>query len=127
MAYILIERLKVDEVNALSVIDQCLSTRKLGAVATVFKTEGIATEIGNSILIDPSGSIVSTITNPKLENMVRDDLQVVLKQQRSVMQLYSFSESTAEVFLEVIQPPVSLSLQSLNRRLSFKPLLKHKK
>ncbi|MEM7557390.1 MAG: XdhC family protein, partial [Cyanobacteria bacterium P01_A01_bin.84] len=83
-------------------------TRKLGAVATVFKTEGTAVEIGNSILIDPNGNIVSTIANTKLENMVRDDLQLVLQQQKSVTQLYSFASSTAEVFLEVIQPPASL-------------------
>ena len=108
VAYILIERLKVGKINALNTIDKCLSTKQTGAVATVFKTEGTATEIGDRILLNPDGSIVSTITNPELENIVLGDLQLVLQQQQSATQLYSFSKLTAEVFLEVIQPPTSL-------------------
>ena len=108
VAYILIERLKVGEINALNTIDKCLSTRQTGAVATVFKTEGMAIEIGDRLLLNPDGSIVSTITNPELEKIVLRDLQLVLQQQKSATQVYTFSESTAEVFLEVIQPPTSL-------------------
>ena len=108
VAYILIERLKVGKINALNTIEKCLSTKQTGAVATVFKTEGTATEIGDRILLNPDGSIVSTITNPELENIVLGDLQLVLQQQQSATQLYSFSKLTAEVFLEVIQPPTSL-------------------
>ena len=43
VAYILIELLDADRLNALSVVEQCLSTRKTGAVATVFKVESTNT------------------------------------------------------------------------------------
>ena len=43
VAYILIEQLNVEQLNALCVIEQCLSTRVAGAVATVFEVEGTKT------------------------------------------------------------------------------------
>ena len=108
VAYILIEKLKVGDINALSTIDNCLSTRQAGAVATVFKTEGTTIKIGDRLLLNPDGSIVSTITNAELEKIVLRDLQLVLQQQKSATQVYNFSKLKAEVFLEVIQPSVSL-------------------
>ena len=39
VAYILIERLNAEQLNALSVIEQCLFTRVAGAVATVFSLQ----------------------------------------------------------------------------------------
>ena len=107
VAYILIERLDPNKINALSVIDKCLSTRVAGAVATVFKTKDAAVKIGGFLAIAFDGSIVSTIANPQLD-IVSKDLQLVLQQQKSTTQVYGFSNSTIEVFLEVIQPPISL-------------------
>lgn len=109
VAYILIEQLKDLQLNALSVIEQCLSTRQPGAVATVFNVEDTSSaKKCDRVLINPNNSIVSTITNPELEDVLRRDLQSVLQQQKSVTQVYPISKGTAEVFLEVIQPPISL-------------------
>ena len=117
VAYILIERLEPKQANALNVIEQCFSTRRAGAVATIFNTKDAdSLEKGdrplhsskNCILLSPDGSICSTIANYQLEKLVLRDLRLVLQQKRSATQVYSFSGSTAEVFLEVIQAPVSL-------------------
>ena len=109
VAYILIERLNGEQLNALSVIEQCLSNRQFGAIATVFETE--ITEVKNSIervLLYPDGSIVSNINNSELEAIAKQELQSVLQQKQSRSQTYVITEGTAEVFLEVIIPPINL-------------------
>ena len=106
VAYIFIERL-ADELNALSVIDRCLSQRQVGAVATVFRVEGAAkVKPGERILQFPDGSI-SQLSNPKLEAMITQDLQPV-GQQQTQSQTYLLSEGMVEIFLEVIEPPLAL-------------------
>ena len=109
VAYILIERLDIEQPNALDLIEQCLFQRKAGAVATVFKAEGAdTTQIGDRLLLAPDGSIISQVSNCELADLVIKDLQSVLKQQQSTTRVYILSEGTVEVFLEVIQPPTSL-------------------
>ena len=106
VAYILIERLNVEQPNALSVIKQCLSSKQFGAVATVFNIE--TTEIKKNIdrvLLYPDGNIVSNINNSELEAIVVGDLQSL---QKSRSQAYTLAEGIAEVFLEVIVPPIDL-------------------
>ena len=110
VAYILIERLDRDA-NALHLIEECLSTRQAGAVATVFDVEGTDTvKKGDRLILKPDGSIVSTINDSELENIIRCDLHSVLQQQKSATQAYTLSEGIIGVFLEVIQPPISLVL-----------------
>lgn len=108
VAYILIERLDIERANSLNVIEQCLTRRKAGAIATVFRDEGVGiTQIGDRLLLYPDGSIISQVSNCELENAIVQDLQSVLKQQKSATRVYILS-GTVEVFLEVIQPPTSL-------------------
>ena len=108
VAYILIERLNSEQLNALSVIDRCLSTRVAGAVATVFSLE--TTEIKNieRVLLYPDGSVISQVDNPELEAIVLPDLQSILQQKKSRFQGYTLTEEIVEVFLEVIVPPIDL-------------------
>ena len=108
VAYILIEQLNLKQLNALSVIERCFSSKEKGAIATVFSVG--ATNITNNVdrvLLYPDGSIVSNINNSELEVAVKKDLQSVL-QQKSRSQAYELREKTAEVFLEVIIPPIDL-------------------
>ena len=107
VAYILIERLNIEQPNALSVIEQCLSTRVAGAVATVFTLQ--TTEIKKDIervLLYPDGRVVSNINNLELKAIVVQDLPSL--QQKSRSQSYLLAEKTAEVFLEAIVPPIDL-------------------
>jgi xanthine dehydrogenase accessory factor len=107
VAYILIERLNAENLNALNVIEQCLCSREIGAVATVFEAEGTnKVKKGDSILLYPNGRLVSQIEDCNLESVIQQNLQSLL-QQTSFSQTYVLSEGI-EVFLEVIQPPVSL-------------------
>ena len=108
VAYILIERLNAEQLNALSVIEQCLSNRQFGAIATVFSVETTEMKNVERVLLYPHGNIVSNINNSELEAIAQKDLQSVLQQQQSRSQVYVLTEGTAEVFLEVIIPPINL-------------------
>ena len=104
VAYILIERLNLEQANALSVIEQCLSTRVAGAVATVYSLETTEIKKIDRVLLYPNGGVVCNINNPELEAIVVGDLQSL---QKSRSQAYTLSAET-EVFLEVIVPPIDL-------------------
>ena len=107
VAYVLIERLNIEQLNALNVIEQCLSTRQAGAVATVFNSEAKPKNV-ERILLYPDNSVVSSIENPKLEEVVEKDIRSVARQKKSLSQSYVLTEGIAEVFLEVIIPPINL-------------------
>lgn len=106
VAYILIERLNPEQLNALSVIEQCLSNRQFGAVATVFSTQTTKIQDIERVLLYPNGSVVSNINNPELEATIIQGLQLVLQQKYS--QAYSLTQGITEVFLEAIVPPIEL-------------------
>ncbi len=109
LAYILIERLNAEQLDALNVIEQCLSTEQAGAVATVFNAEttGVKKSI-DRVLLYPDGRMVSSIDNPELEAIAKKALQSVLQQKKSISQAYVLTEGIVEVFLEVIVPPINL-------------------
>lgn len=109
VAYVLIERLNPGQLNALSLIERCLSAKQVGAVATVFEARD--TEIvtrSDRLLLYPDNSIVSRINNRELQDAVTQNLRSALQQQQSTFQAYVLTEGFAEVFLEVITPPTSL-------------------
>ena len=109
VAYILIELLNIEKPNALSVIEQCLSARQAGAVATVFEVKGTdSVKKGDRLLLYPDVSIVSGIGNLELKDAVVQNLQSALRQRKSALQAYKLTEGCAEVFLEVITPPTLL-------------------
>ena len=109
VAYILIERLNADELNALSAIDKCLSQRQISAMATVFRVQGIdKVKTGDRLMLFPDGKINSQISDSQLTCPLLQDLKIAIAQRESLNKAYTLPEGIAEVFLEVIQPPLSL-------------------
>ena len=108
VAYVLIERLNLEQLNALNVIEQCLSIGQAGAVATVFNGETAKPKNVERVLLYPDNSIVSSIENPELEEVVEKDIRSAARQKKSISQGYVLTEGIAEVFLEVIIPPINL-------------------
>ena len=107
VAYVLIERLNLEQLNALNVIEQCLSTRQTGAVATVYNSQAQPQDV-ERVLLYPDDRIVSNLNNPELEEVIEKDIRLVVRQKKSLSQSYVLTEGIAEVFLEVIEPPISL-------------------
>lgn len=74
-------------------------------MATVFSS----TELnGQKLLIDTSGNVVFKTERTDLRNIVAKDLENLFSQRKSHAKTYVHRDETIEVFLELIQPSVSL-------------------
>ena len=93
----------------LSLLQKVCEQNESCALAVVYKSNGEQSEtIGARFLFTISGCKSSTLTRAELsENIVRD-AEETLQTGKSVTKQYKYSCSTAEVFIEIIQPPVPL-------------------
>ncbi len=77
------------------------------ALATVFG--GVDKSIiGNKLLLTPENTALHNFSNKQLENIVTTDLLTVFETKTSEAKEYQTTEGEAEVFVELIQPTVSL-------------------
>ena len=77
------------------------------ALATIF--DGVdKTIIGNKLLLTPGNTALHNFSNQQLENMITTDLLAVFETKKSEAKKYRTDEGETEVFVELIQPTVSL-------------------
>lgn len=109
---ILIERIEEENpFNPLSFLTDCLHQRQVGVLATVFHVEGqVKAEVGTRLMGYPNGTVKSNIEDADLVAQIRDDAWKTLKDNRSTVKAYPLPTGKAEVFIEVIQPPVPLMI-----------------
>ncbi len=106
---VLIEPLKTIAAQSLQFIEQCWEHHLAGAIATVFRVEGdLDTRVGDRLLLDAEGKIVQGITDPQLASKLLQDTSQVLSTGKNQVKSYPLNGGSAEVLIEVIQPPVSL-------------------
>ncbi|HAA29614.1 MAG TPA: xanthine dehydrogenase [Cyanobacteria bacterium UBA8553] len=109
---ILIERLEAESpLNHLSFLTECLRCRQAGILATVFHVEGqVKAQVGSRLMVYPDGTLKSDIEDADLIAQIRDDAWNALDESRSKVKAYPLPTGKAEVFIEVIQPPVPLMI-----------------
>ncbi|HEY9675598.1 MAG TPA: XdhC/CoxI family protein [Waterburya sp.] len=109
---ILLERLEQESpFNHLAFLTECLRLRQVGVLATVFHVEGqVEAQVGTRLMINPDGTLNSDIENADLVAQVRDDAWKAFEDSRSQVKAYPLPTGKAEVFIEVIQPPVPLMI-----------------
>ena len=109
---ILIERLEEqNKLNHLAFLSECLHYRQMGVLATVFHAEGqVKAQVGNRLMLHPDGTVKSDIEDADLVAQIRDDVEKALDESRSKVKVYPLLTGEAEVFIEVIQPPVPLMI-----------------
>jgi xanthine dehydrogenase accessory factor len=109
---ILIERLEQESpFNPLTFLSECLHHRQVGVLATVFHVEGeVKAQVGTRLMVYPDGTIKSNIEDADLVDKIRDDAWKALNDNRSTVKAYPLAAGKAEVFIEVIQPPVPLMI-----------------
>ncbi len=109
---ILIERVEEENFfNPLAFVSDCFHQRQSGVLATVFHVEGeIKSEIGTRLIVYPDRTIKSNIEDTDLVAQIRDDAWKALNDNRSTVKAYPLLAGKAEVFIEVIQPPVPLMI-----------------
>ena len=109
---IFIERLEQESpFNPLTFLSECLHHRQVGVLATVFHVEGeVKAQVGTRLMVYPDGTVKSDIEDADLVAQIRDDAWKALDNTRSTVKAYPLAAGKAEVFVEVIQPPVPLMI-----------------
>ncbi|MEH1960610.1 MAG: XdhC family protein [Nostoc sp.] len=107
---VLVERLERESTpNAIAFTQECFNKKHLGIIATVFAFEGaVNVKLGSRLLLHPNGKIITDIKDPNLIPSVIADAQAAFANQKSRVNNYQLPLGSAEVFIEVIQPPTPL-------------------
>jgi xanthine dehydrogenase accessory factor len=114
---ILIERIYHDDpFNPLAFINQCLSDRKPGIIASVFNVSGnINISLGAHLTVNSDGLVNSNISEPVINNALKKDAVLALQSQSSSFHKYQFLSGEVNVFIEFIQPLPSLMIFGAGR------------
>ncbi len=91
--------------NVISIFEQLIAIKEPVAMATVFSSTSLNAE---KVLIDSHGQSMIHAANSKLPGLVSGDLRTLFDHHKSFTREYDFDAERIEVFLELIQPAVSL-------------------
>ncbi|AFY57953.1 xanthine and CO dehydrogenases maturation factor, XdhC/CoxF family [Rivularia sp. PCC 7116] len=108
IAYVLIEPLRENQLQEIAFIKKCLLSRSYGAIARVITVGGeTETQVGQRLLLGED-TIINNLTDDNLLTEVLSDTKAALQNNSSILKEYSLKAGRIEVFIEVIQPPLSL-------------------
>jgi xanthine/CO dehydrogenase XdhC/CoxF family maturation factor len=97
------------EQGHLAFLAVCLHHRQVGIVATIIGVEGqTKATIGNRLMLSESRSAIHDIRDGDLAEAILEDARRALAGGKSLVKVYELAAGRAEVFIEVIQPPVPL-------------------
>ena len=97
-----------EENNPITLFQSITSSQEPIALATVFESSR-SEEIGNKILIDQfEKTLYSSVTHEGLSSQVIPDLKKIFISKKSETKSYHSNNSKFEVFIELIQPVISL-------------------
>ena len=103
---VLIEPIEMaDQRNPISILEQILSRKEPVGLATVFNSEQ---HTGEKLLVSASKETIIEFSDPELNAIVIPDLSAIFESHRSEVKEYNVLGKKIEVFLELIQPTVSL-------------------
>ncbi len=95
---------ETDQKNSITQFSSLLNTQEPVALATIFK----GANVGEKMLLTSSGQISNQFTNVELTKAVQTDLEKLTITKRSEAKAYTVKGEEQEVFIELIQPSLSL-------------------
>jgi xanthine dehydrogenase accessory factor len=103
---VLIEPINIsEENNPISLFERFISTKEPLTLATIFNaTSGV----GEKIIAHATGEIQNYFSNVVLSNVVKNDLLELFNTKKSEAKTFTTPDGEAEVFMELVQPSVSL-------------------
>ncbi len=107
---VLIEPLSPDgERGHMAFLAECLRHRQVGVLATVFAVEGrTKAKVGNRVILSEQRPAIHDIGDYDLAEAILGDSRAALESGMSKVRTYEAAAGRAEVFIEVIQPPLPL-------------------
>jgi xanthine dehydrogenase accessory factor len=114
---VLIEPLERENTpNIIAFIQECLNRKHDGIIATVFASEdAVNVKIGSRLLFYANDNFTTDIKDTNLTESLIADCQTALINQKSTVNKYQLAWGSAEVFIEVIQPPTPLVIFGAGR------------
>ncbi|MFM8744561.1 MAG: XdhC family protein [Cytophagales bacterium] len=91
--------------STLSIFENCLASNQPVAIATIIRGKGT----GEKLLIHASGNF-STLSNAALAEKIKPSLLQVFSSKRSEIKNFRLGEEDFEVFIELVQPTISVIL-----------------
>ena len=112
VVHVLLERLPgKSRPDPLEAASHCLLTRGGGAVAVVYKASGeLNGQVGAHYVLYADNSTTQDLTDADLSARVHEDCAALLPAGRSHSVSYHTPKGAADVFIEVVHPPLSLVL-----------------
>lgn len=98
-----------EQTDLFTVFRNFLNQRKRVLIATIFNIEeSMAEGIGQRLIIESDGHIITNLTDAILREEVQQDAQNVIKTGKSGTKLYNTEKGKVEVALEVLHPSIEL-------------------
>lgn len=100
----------VDPANVhdpINLFEKLLLIKEPVALATVFSS---TSQQGEKLLINPRGEVVLSFTDDRMTQLILPDLKGVFDTKRSEARTYDFHGTPLDIFVELIQPQISLMI-----------------
>lgn len=91
--------------NAINQFSSLVNTKEPVVLATIFSGSN---SVGEKFLLSNSGDVTSSFSNIELNKLVQSDLLKLIESKRSEAKTYVIGDEQFEVFIELIQPTLSL-------------------
>ena len=105
---VLIEPITPQQTDYVEFLSRCYGDRQLGVVATLVSVTGSVQEkVGTRLMLQQNGSFISHLS-PSVAASTVEDARAALERKLSSLKSYQLPTGEVEVFIEVIQPPLSL-------------------
>ena len=105
---VLIEPITPKQTDYVEFLSRCYGDRQLGVVATLVSvTDPVQEKVGTRLMLQQNGSFISHFS-PSVAASIVEDARAALERKLSSLKSYQLPTGEVEVFIEVIQPPLSL-------------------
>lgn len=91
--------------NAINQFSSLVNTKEPIVLATIFTGPN---SVGEKLLLTNSGDVTSSFSNLELNKSVLSDLLLLIKSKKSEAKTYTIGDKQFEVFIELIQPTLSI-------------------
>jgi xanthine/CO dehydrogenase XdhC/CoxF family maturation factor len=95
--------------NPIQLIRKALAIRQEAVMVTLFNLSNKhAYQPGTCLLMESNGNISGAIPIQGMEKMVMEDVQLVMRNKKSVFREYQADGTSTTAFIEFLQPPISM-------------------
>jgi xanthine/CO dehydrogenase XdhC/CoxF family maturation factor len=93
--------------NPVALFEKLISRKEPVALATIFSNTAYQ---GEKLLLTANNEVLTSLSNSRLNDLVKPELEKVFLTRKSEVRSFSFENTSLEIFVELIQPSVSLMI-----------------